>query len=405
MDERVIKFRVGVMVISTLFIAGILVLLFGNTPSLVRNDYIIYMHFDDAPGVTEGTPIRKSGILIGRVRNVRFADQGGVIVEGEIHHDIKLYHNEVPQVSGSLLGGDVVIQFIRTSAAQPVQSAAPAAEAAMRARDGEETILTAAQEGGQPGQLPAPDQEIKPGDYIEGTVAPNPFQVLGNMQGDLSEAIKALSNAGTEVSKLAGNVNKVLESNDDQINRIISETETAISTFQTAMNNINDVIGDPKVRENLKQVVDNLPKLFEDSRSTVNTMRSTLEGVDRNMRNLEGFTAPLGERGEEIIARIDRTTSSLDELLGIMSDFGRKLNSGQGSFGKFMTDPELYNSLVASAKNVECVTQELKPIISDVRVFTDRIARHPELLGVRGAIQRNPGTKWPAAGSEQSQMR
>jgi len=405
MDERVIKFRVGVMVIATLFIAGILVLLFGNTSWMVRNNYIIYMHFNDAPGVTEGTPIRKSGILIGRVTSVRFADQGGVIVEGEIQHDIKLFHNEVPQVSGSLLGGDVVIQFVRTSVAQPVQPAAPAAEAAMRARDGGETVLTAAQEVGQPGQLPAPDQEIKPGDYIEGTVAPNPFQVLGNMQGDLGEAIKALSNAGTEVSKLAGNVNKVLESNDDQINRIIAETETAISTFQTAMNNINDVIGDPKVRENLKQVVDNLPKLFEDSRSTVNTMRSTLEGVDRNMRNLEGFTAPLGERGEEIIARIDRTTSSLDELLGIMSDFGRKLNSGQGSFGKFMTDPELYNSLVASAKNVECVTQELKPIISDVRVFTDRIARHPELLGVRGAIQRNPGTKWPAAGSEQSQMR
>ena len=64
------------------------------------------------------------------------------------------------------------------------------------------------------------------------------------MQGDLDEAIKALSNAGTEVSKLAGNVNKVLESNDDQINRIIAETETAITTFQTAMNNINDVIGD-----------------------------------------------------------------------------------------------------------------------------------------------------------------
>jgi phospholipid/cholesterol/gamma-HCH transport system substrate-binding protein len=350
-----------------------------------------------------------------------------VIVEGEIHHDIKLYHNEIPQVSGSLLGGDVVIQFVRTSPALPVQPSAPAAEEAMRARektdglavvdaavdaaadvvvegDGQ-TVLTAAQEGGQPGQLPGPDQEIQPGDLIRGTVAPSPFQVLSGMQGDLGEAVKALSNAGTEVSKLAANVNKVLESNDDQINRIIAETETAISTFQTAMNNINDVIGDPKVRENLKQVVENLPQLFEDSRTTVNTMRSTLEGVDRNMRNLEGFTAPLGERGEEIIARIDRTTSSLDELLGIMSDFGRKLNSGQGSFGKFMTDPELYNSLVASAKNVECVSRELKPIISDVRIFTDRIARDPGVLGVRGVLQKNPGTKWPAVSSEQSQLR
>ncbi len=401
MDERVIKFRVGVMVIATLFIAGILVLLFGDTPSLVRNDYVIYMHFSDAPGVTEGTPIRKSGILIGRVRSVRFAEQGGVIVEGEIFQNVKLYHNEVPQVSGSLLGGDVVIQFIRRSSAVPIEPAAPAAEAAMRARDGSLAVLTSAQEGGQrPGQLPAPDQEIKPGDYIEGTVAPSPFQVLSGMQGDLNEAIKALSNAGTEVSKLAANVNKVLESNDDQINRIIAQTETAISTFQTAMNNVNEVIGDQKVRENLKQLAESLPQLFEDSRVTVNSLRTTLEGVDRNMRNLEGFTAPLGERGEDIIARIDRTTGQLDELLGIMSDFGRKLNSGQGSFGKFMTDPDLYNSLVASAQNVECVTRELRPIISDVRVFTDRIARHPELLGVRGAIQRSPGTKWPAANSE-----
>jgi phospholipid/cholesterol/gamma-HCH transport system substrate-binding protein len=35
----------------------------------------------------------------------------------------------------------------------------------------------------------------------------------------------------------------------------------------------------------------------------------------------------------------------------------------------------------------------MKPIIHDARVFSDKIARHPELLGVRGAIQRNAGTK------------
>jgi hypothetical protein len=32
-------------------------------------------------------------------------------------------------------------------------------------------------------------------------------------------------------------------------------------------------------------------------------------------------------------------------------------------------------------------------VVRDARVFSDKIARHPELLGVRGAIQRNPGTK------------
>ncbi len=218
------------------------------------------------------------------------------------------------------------------------------------------------------------------------------------MQGDLNEAIKALSNAGTEVSKLAGNINDLLESNDDQINRIIGETEEAIKTFQTAMTNINDVMGDEQVRENLKKMVESLPELLDESKNTVTSLRTTVEGMDRNLRNLEGLTGPLGERGEVIVDRVDRSVARLDELLGILSNFGRKLNSGQGTIGKLMNDDELYNNLSAAARNIECVTQELKPIMSDVRVFSDRIARHPELLGVRGAIEKSPGTKWPLGG-------
>jgi len=397
------------MVLATLIIAGILVLLFGDTPALMRDDYTIYMHFTDAPGVTEGTPVRKSGILIGRVTNVRFADDNGVVVEAVIYRDVKLYRSEVPQVSGSLLGGDVVIQFVNRGSVPSEPMPPPTTSEGSALRRGPRGVLTAAYQDVPGDQQPAtkpptpaaPGQLVQPGEYIEGVVAPNAFQVISNMQGELNQAISALSNAGNEVSKLAGNINKLLENNDDQINRIIGETEEAIGIFQNAMNNVNDVLGDPKVRDNLKRMVDNLPLLLEDSRATLNTMRTTVEGVDRNMRNLEGFTGPLGERGEEIVTRVDRSVARLDELLGIMSDFGRKLNSGQGSFGKLMNDEDLYNSLSSAARNVECVTQELKPIMSDVRIFTDRIARHPELLGVRGAIQKSPGTKWPVGGEAQ----
>ena len=175
MDERVIKFRVGVMVLATLIIAGILVLLFGDTPSLVRDDYTIYMHFNDAPGVSEGTPVRKSGILIGRVRSVRFAEQGGVIVEAEIYRDVKLYHSEVPQVSGSLLGGDVVIQFVRQlrRRAGPSRAAPPPTRRQIGAATATDRAHQQPRRRPTPPPLPAPDQEVQPGDYIEGTVAPN----------------------------------------------------------------------------------------------------------------------------------------------------------------------------------------------------------------------------------------
>jgi phospholipid/cholesterol/gamma-HCH transport system substrate-binding protein len=302
-------------------------------------------------------------------------------------------------VTSSLLGGDVVIQFVQRSKTVPTEPMPPPApDDDKQGRHGLETTLTA-QKSGQP-KTPAksPDQLVQPGEYIEGRVAPSPMQFIAEMQGDMDEAIKALASAGTEVSKLAGNINKILESNDEQINRIIGETEQAVKAFQLALDNVNDVIGDEKVRENFKKMVDGLPQLLDESRSMIATVRTTVEGVDRNLRNLEGLTGPLGERGEEIVMRVDRAVSRLDELLGILSDFGRKLNSGQGTLGKLMNDPELYNSLNAAVRNVESITGELKPIISDVRVFTDRIARHPEILGIRGAIQRSPGTKWPLGG-------
>jgi phospholipid/cholesterol/gamma-HCH transport system substrate-binding protein len=405
MDERVIKFRVGVMVISTLFIAGILILLFGDTPSLVHTTYTVYMHFSDAPGVTSGTPIRKSGILIGRVKNVRFADQGGVVVTGEIYGNVKLYRSEVPQVSGSLLGGDVVIQFIRrTNVPPPPKPATPGvvpatSDAGSASPQG---TRTADQEGpSEPAQAAAlppapaenPNDMIRDGEYIEGSVAQNPLQAIGNMEADLSGAIGSMSNASDQVGKLAASVNKLLESNDEQITRIVNKSEQTLDSLQHALKNFEDVFGDPETRENLRKAISGLPDLLTDTREAMGTVRTTVESVDRNLRNLEGFTGPLGDRGEQMVDRIDKAIADLDVLLGEMSDFGRKLNAGEGSLGRIMRDPDLYQNLNAAAQNLAQITCQIKPILADARVFSDKIARHPELLGVRGAISKSPGTK------------
>jgi phospholipid/cholesterol/gamma-HCH transport system substrate-binding protein len=392
MDERVIKFRVGVMVLATLIIAGILILLFGDARSLVRSSYTLHMHFSDAPGVTEGTPIRKSGILIGRVTKVQFADQGGVNVAAKIDGNVVLYRNEVPQVSGSLLGGDVVIQFIRRGKLPPNER--PPAETTSSPP---ETRTSATQPTATTRQIAMgaekPEDRLRDGDYIEGSVAPNVFQVFSSMEGDLGTAITSLTNAGDEVGKLAARVNNLLEANDEQITRIVGKTEQTLDAFQRAMGHFDDLFGSDEVRENLRKSIEGLPELLTDTRSAMGTIRTTVESVDRNLRNLEGLTGPLGERGEEIVGRVDESVARLDDLLGVLSEFGRNLNSGEGSLGRIMRDPELYQHLNATARNLEQITCQLKPILADARVFSDKIARHPEVLGVRGAIQKSPGTK------------
>ncbi|HEY2881469.1 MAG TPA: MlaD family protein, partial [Pirellulales bacterium] len=71
MDDRIMQFRVGVVVLAVSLIAGFLTLLFGHFPkSLVNKTYTVYVEFTQAPGVAPDTPVRKNGILIGRVTHV-----------------------------------------------------------------------------------------------------------------------------------------------------------------------------------------------------------------------------------------------------------------------------------------------------------------------------------------------
>ena len=116
MDERVVQFRVGVMVLATVLITAILVLLFGEVPALVHGSYTIHVRFAEAPGVATETPVRKSGILIGRVTGIRFADDDtAVLVTAKIDASRKLYEDEGCRISSSLIGigGDTVLEIVR----------------------------------------------------------------------------------------------------------------------------------------------------------------------------------------------------------------------------------------------------------------------------------------------------
>ncbi len=57
-----------------------------------------------------------------------------------------------------------------------------------------------------------------------------------------------------------------------------------------------------------------------------------------------------------------------------------------------MNDRQLYDRLNRAAKNIEEVSRELKPIIDDARVFSDKIARHPGVI-VRDAMKPGVGIK------------
>ncbi|HEX4132126.1 MAG TPA: MlaD family protein [Pirellulales bacterium] len=366
MNERVIQFRVGVTVVAAILIALILVLLFDGFPQFVRaKPYTIYISFDQAPGVSEGTPVRKSGILIGRVKAVDFAEDIGikpreglrVVVTAEIQANRQVRHNELPEIHKSLLGGDAVIEFVLQ----------------------ESTKL--------------PNTPVEPAERVPGFVLSDPMQTIGNLETSLTLALNSVSSTADEIGRLTRRVDDLLANNDEQMARVVGKAENALDSIQEAATNANDLLGDKNFKENVRQVASDLPKTVADLNESLSHFRSTVQLANKNLENIEGFTKPLGERGAQLVDHIDHAAQNLESVLLDTRSFTRAINSPSGSLGRLINDQQLYENLNVAVTNLNCMTRELTPILRDARVFTDKVSRHPESLGVRGALFPSAGIK------------
>ena len=98
------QFRVGVVVLGVFLIAGFMTLLFNH---FQVKSYTVYIDFASANGIAPGTPIKSSGVLIGRVEAVTLQtdkpDQP-VRVTAEIDSKYKIRHDQTLQLSSGLLG-------------------------------------------------------------------------------------------------------------------------------------------------------------------------------------------------------------------------------------------------------------------------------------------------------------
>jgi phospholipid/cholesterol/gamma-HCH transport system substrate-binding protein len=174
---------------------------------------------------------------------------------------------------------------------------------------------------------------------------------------------------------------------------MIDNADATMTAIRTAMNNLNEVVTDPDARRNLTNAIQQMPILLHEARDTLAKLNGGFELVTTNLQNFEKFTRPLGDQAPAMLTHVDSVVQDMDMLVNQMKQFAHSLNTSQGTVGQLVNNPELYNNLNSAVRQINELTKELRPIIYDARVFTDKIARHPETLGVRGAIERNPGIK------------
>ena len=388
MDESILKFRVGIFVVIAMVILAILIFL--NSEGWV-SQYTVFIKPTSAPGVTVGTPIRKNGILIGRVKSVTSEDDH-VRLELAINEDEKIFSNEVCSIGAESILGDAVVEFLPLPANQrgePIRENHVMAKVALKRN---------------------------PLEFVD---------MFADLKPELSETLAVVRTAGTAVNdagqgitKLTTTFQSAFSNEDSDIKELLRDfrsmsqkAQVSLDNFNRIFENVNNVVGDPALKGQIKDALAELPKIFQEVRVTVADTRKAInafgdipDGVNSNLENLQSFTGALKEDGPEIIAQVKTSLENADKFLENVKGFTKSfknLQNPQGTIGKLLNDTEIYDAALKTVEEAKTMVSELRqtstkisakvePLLNDLRTAADAVARDPGVLGVRGALDRRP---------------
>jgi ABC-type transporter Mla subunit MlaD len=447
------RFAVGLFVLAGLILLAVLATMFGHVTSVLRTHDAYSIVFDDVPGVGPGTPVRRSGVRIGEVKSVDLDDETGKVHVGilvEKRHQLR--QSDQATLVRRVLGGDTTIDFLpRKAAGQPPDNTPIEPGAELPGAPGPDVMAVLNQTSELVPSTAETLNEIRKSmqrfdrltplleetarayrDLARSTseLLPEVRRTNTEIQGlakAARETVPEIRNTNTELQGLARSsrelVPELRRSNEEiqvtarnwgklgeRLDVLVQTNEDkavkALENFNDTVVRVGKLVSDENQRnvaatlknaragsENLDSISRNAEAFLKESRQSLQELRASLRGADEVLANLQKATKPMADRGPGVMKNLDESSDKLNRLLDGANELMRSFRGTEGTLNRFLNDPALYNNLNDAA----CMTVRMLPrldrILHDMEVFTDKIARHPESLGLGGVVVPSSGLK------------
>lgn len=396
MNDQAKKFRLGIFVLGAVILLAILIILFGEFPLIFTRQINYRVQFKEAPGVEQGTPVRKSGVKIGEVTTFDLdPDSGNVTIHFAVERKYQLRKGDRAVLTRGLVLGETSINFMPDGDRTPAEDGfvfkgetpADVRQALGKAGDLVEEIRSIAQSINQ--IMPDVREKLLP--EVRQTNAE--VRAAAERFGKASERIDVLiqgneqriTKAVERFTDVIGRAADVLsKENQENLTASIQNIRKASDNLDSLVKNTDMLVGETRktvksVGERIESVGRETDGLIKESRAVVKRVNETLTRSDEVMKDLQAATKPIAERAPTVMKNLEEFTNALGKA--------------EGSLGRLIHDPALYNQVNEAAASLNKAMCRLDRILQDLQVFADKIARHPEILGVRGAVSPSTGIK------------
>jgi ABC-type transporter Mla subunit MlaD len=217
--------------------------------------------------------------------------------------------------------------------------------------------------------------------------------------GDLDPVVRKtlgeIEDVARQYKRVGERVDVLLQTNQDSIDKTIKNFATVAQRLGDLLNEENqkNFAASLKSMQGLSRSLESLAGQAQ--KETLPRLQDTLAKLDSVLLSINKSVTPFSDRSERIAKNLDTSIEQFARVLGTFSASFGTAGQAEGTLQKFLTDPSLFNNLNDASLMVARILPRVDRILKDVEVFADKIARHPESLGVGGAVKPSAGLKDP----------
>jgi len=331
MKERTRNALIGFFVLGGLVCLGVMVVKFGESRGFFGKRYVVDARFDRIVGVREGTDVNLAGVWAGSVLKIdlvnRFNPSEGVIVSMEIGKEFSVPLDWVATVITPLMGQSAINIIPPDKPIEPLP------------QDGTAVIT---------GIVKNP---------LETIVDPELMATLKTTTAQVGKLAEALTPAAQAVTGLLERRTiEQVESPEAETKEMTANLYTAVERLHNVLKHFDDVLGDPEVQTNFKETLANLKTGSENAKIAIAAFGKFSEEAQKLTSDTHDAVNDLSKK---MIDNADKLSRLLDQFVSA----GQDLAEGEGTIGKLLRDPKLYDALMLTTERLGTAAAEMQVFI------------------------------------------
>jgi phospholipid/cholesterol/gamma-HCH transport system substrate-binding protein len=289
--------KIGIFLTGTLLLLALLIFYVGDFSRLFKKQgYDISVFFSSTTGLDSGAPVRLAGVKIGYVKDILLVERKAKVVMS-IFPKFQIPKGSKAALTTVGLLGERFLEISPSDAADYYQ----------------------------------------PGDILEAAPVLT-FDQLGAMAASIGEEIKELSKSLREITggESKANLEKTLQNLRDfslDLSKFMAENR---SDLREGIHGVS-------------QTAQQLDKKFEEISKNVNETVDVIKGIAQDNKENIKFSV---DKLKELVLKLEESVRSLSESLD-------KINKGEGTLGKLIQNPKLYND---AEKTITAVQKTVAPL-------------------------------------------